>query len=325
MMDLAIDRRGFVGGGVILMAAGRSWAAEPWPAKPVRWVVPYPAGAFTDAAARVIGKRLGERLGQQFIIDNKTGAGSNIGTEIVAHAPPDGHTLLFVSTANVINPSLYKTLPFDFRRDIVPVAGLVRMPQLIVVNPQVPARTTAEFIAYCKANPGKVNMASAGIGTGNHLAGEIFQSMTGTKLTHVPYRGTAPAMADLIAGQVQVIFDNVATSLEHVRAGKIRAIATTTLTRLAVLPDVPPVADTVAGYEAISFYGVGAPAGTPPEIVGKLNREVNLAMADPEIAAFFTGLGTIAATGSAADFGRLMDAEGAKWAAAVKASGASLE
>lgn len=324
-MDMAIDRRGFVGGGVILMAAGRSWAAEPWPTKPVRWVVPYPAGAFTDAAARVIGKRLGERLGQQFVIDNKTGAGSNIGTEIVAHAPPDGHTLLFVSTANVINTSLYKTLPFDFRRDIVPVAGLVRMPQLIVVNPRVPARTTAEFIAWCKANPGKVNMASAGIGTGNHLAGEIFQSMTGTKLTHVPYRGTAPAMADLIAGQVQVIFDNVATSLEHVRAGKIRAIATTTLTRLAVLPDVPPVADTVPGYEAISFYGVGAPAGTPAEIVDKLNREINLAMADPEIAAFFNGLGTIVATGSAVDFGRLMDAEGAKWATAVKTSGAALE
>jgi tripartite-type tricarboxylate transporter receptor subunit TctC len=325
MMDLAVDRRGFFSGGAILMAAGRSWAAEPWPSKPVRWVVPYPAGAFTDAAARVIGKRLGERLGQQFVVDNKTGAGSNIGTEIVAHAPADGYTLLFVSTANVINTSLYRSLPFDFRRDIVPVAGLVRMPQLIVVNPAVPAKTTAEFIAYCKANPGKVNMASAGIGTGNHLAGEIFQSMTGIKLTHVPYRGTAPAMADLIAGQVQVIFDNVATSLEHVRSGKIRAIATTTSTRLPVLPDVPPVADTVPGYEAISFYGVGAPAGTPAEIVDKLNREINLAMADPQIAAFFDNLGTIGAAGTPADFGRLMDQEGAKWAAAVKTSGASLE
>ena len=262
-----------------------------------------------------------KQLGQQFIIDNKTSADSNIGTEIVAHAPADGHALLLVGTANVINTSLYKTLPFDFRLDIVPVAGLVRMPQLIVVNPAVPAKTTAEFIAYCKANPGKVNMASAGIGTGNHLAGEIFQSMTGTKLTHVPYRGTAPAMADLIAGQVQVIFDNVATSLEHVRAGRIRAIATTTLTRLAVLPDVPPVADMVPGYEAISFYGAGVPAGTPAEIVNKLSREIYLAMADPEIAAFFNGLGTIGAT----DFGSLMDAEGAEWTAPVKACGASLE
>jgi len=323
-MELAVDRRGFVCGGVIL-AAGRAWAADPYPSRPVRWVVPYPAGAFTDAAARVIGKRLGERLGQQFVIDNRTGAGSNIGTEIVANAPADGHTLLFISTANVINTSLYKILPFDFRRDIVPVAGLVRMPQLIVVNPAVPAATTAEFIAYCKANPGRVNMASAGIGTGNHLAGEIFQSMTGTKLTHVPYRGTAPAMADLIAGQVQVIFDNVATSIEHVRAGKIRAIATTTLTRLPVLPDVPPVAETVPGYEAISFYGVGAPTGTPWEIVDKLNREINLAMADREIERFFVGLGTIIAIGSPTDFGRLMDAEGAKWAAAVKTSGATLE
>ena len=323
-MELAIDRRAFVSGGLIL-AAGRAWGADPWPNKPVRWVVPYPAGAFTDAAARVIGKRLGERLGQQFVIDNKTGAGSNIGTEIVANAPADGHTLLFISTANVINTSLYKSLPFDFRRDIVAVAGLVRMPQLIVVNPVVPATTTAQFIAYCKANPGKVNMASAGIGTGNHLAGEIFQSMTGTKLTHVPYRGTAPAMADLIAGQVQVIFDNVATSIEHIRAGKIRAIATTTRERLPLLPDVPPVADTVPGYEAISFYGVGVPKGTSPEIVDKLNREINLAMADPEIARFFAALGTIPATGSPEDFGRLMDVEGAKWAAAVKATGASLE
>jgi len=323
-MELAIDRRAFVSGGVIL-AAGRAWGADPWPNKPVRWVVPYPAGAFTDAAARVIGKRLGERLGQQFVIDNKTGAGSNIGTEIVANAPADGHTLLFISTANVINTSLYKSLPFDFRRDIVAVAGLVRMPQLIVVNPVVPATTTAQFIAYCKANPGKVNMASAGIGTGNHLAGEIFQSMTGTKLTHVPYRGTAPAMADLIAGQVQVIFDNVATSIEHIRAGKIRAIATTTRERLPLLPDVPPVADTVPGYEAISFYGVGVPKGTSPEIVDKLNREINLAMADPEIARFFAALGTIPATGSPEDFGRLMDVEGAKWATAVKATGASLE
>ena len=321
-----MKRRVFVASSLAAAGVGRmAGAAEPYPSKPVRWVVPYPAGAFTDAAARVIGKRLGEWLGQQFVIDNKTGAGSNIGTEIVANAPPDGYTLLFISTANVINTSLYKTLPFDFRRDIVPVAGLVRMPQLIVVNPAVPAKTTAEFIAYLKANPGKVNMASAGLGTGNHLAGEIFQSMTGTKMTHVPYRGTAPAMADLISGQVQVIFDNVATSLEHVRAGKIRAIATTTKERLPLLPDVPPVADTVPGYEAISFYGVGVPRGTPTEIVDRLNREINLALADPEIERFFLALGTLLAAGSPADFGRLMDTEGAKWAKAVKETGATLE
>jgi len=320
-----MQRRLFVSAGLGVLGARGASAAEPYPSKPVKWIVPYPAGAFTDAAARLIGERLSARLGQQFVIENKTGAGAIIGTEAVVNAPPDGYTLLFISTANVINTSLYKKLPFDFRRDILPVAGLVRMPQLIVVNPAVPARTTAEFIDYCKANPGKVNMASAGLGTGNHLAGEIFQSMTGTKLTHVPYRGTAPAMADLISGQVQVIFDNVATSLAHIRAGKIRAIATTTKTRLPLLPDVPPVADTLPGYEAISFYGIGVPKGTPAEIVDKLNREVNLAMADPKIEAFFTELGTLIALGSPAEFGALMDSEGDKWAAAVKAAGVSLD
>lgn len=320
-----MKRRLLVAAGLAALAGRGASAAEPYPAKPVKWVVPYPAGAFTDAAARLIGEKLSARLGQQFVIENKTGAGAIIGTEAVVNAPPDGYTLLFVSTANVINTSLYKKLPFDFRRDILPVAGLVRMPQLIVVNPAVPATTTAEFIAYCKANPGKVNMASAGLGTGNHLAGEIFQSMTGTKLTHVPYRGTAPAMADLIAGQVQVIFDNIATSLPHIRSGKIRAIATTTATRLPLLPDVPPVADTLPGYEAISFYGIGVPKGTPAEIVDRLNREVNLAMADPKIEAFFRELGTLIALGSPAEFGALMDSEGAKWAAAVKAAGVSLD
>lgn len=320
-----MQRRLFVSTSFGALAARGASAAEPYPSKPVKWVVPYPAGAFTDAAARLIGERLSARLGQQFVIENKTGAGAIIGTEAVVNAPPDGYTLLFISTANVINTSLYKKLPFDFRRDILPVAGLVRMPQLIVVNPAVPATTTAEFIAWCKANPGKVNMASAGLGTGNHLAGEIFQSMTGTKLTHVPYRGTAPAMADLISGQVQVIFDNVATSLAHIRAGKIRAIATTTRTRLPLLPDVPPVADTLPGYEAISFYGIGVPKGTPKEIVDKLNREVNLVMAEPRIEAFFTELGTLIALGNPAEFGALMDSEGDKWAAAVKAAGVSLD
>lgn len=320
-----MERRSFMAGGIAAFGVVPGLAAEPYPNKPVKWVVPYPAGAFTDAAARVIGERLTVRLGQQFVIENKTGAGAIIGTEAVVNAPPDGYTLLFISTANVINTALYKKLSFDFRKDILPVAGLVRMPQLIVVNPAVPAATTAEFIAYCKAHPGKINMASAGLGTGNHLAGEIFQSMTGTKFTHVPYRGTAPAMADLIAGQVQVIFDNVATSLPHVRSGKIRAIATTTLTRLPLLPEVPPVADAVPGYEAISFYGIGVPKGTSPEVIEKLNREVNLAMADPKIEAFFVELGTLITLGSAADFGRLMDAEGAKWAAAVKSAGVSLE
>lgn len=318
-------RRSFIAGGLVAAGIRDASAADTYPTKPVKWVVPYPAGAFTDAAARVIGQRLAARMGQQFVIDNKTGAGAIIGTEAVVNSAPDGYTLLFVSTANVINITLYKKLPFDFRMDIVPVAGLVLMPQLIVVNPALPVHTVAEFIAYCKANPGKINMASAGIGTGNHLAGEIFQSMTGVKLTHVPYRGTAPAMADLISDQVQVIFDNVATSIDQIRAGKIRALATTTRERLPLLPDVPPVADTVPGYEAVSFYGIGAPKGTPLEIVEKLNREVNLAMADPEIAAFFTKLGTIISLGTPADFATLMDREGAKWAAAVKSSGASLD
>lgn len=318
-------RRLFMGASLLALAAAPAGVAQSFPSKPIKWVVPYPPGAFTDAAARIIGEQLAPRLGQQVVIENKTGAGAIIGTETVVNAPPDGHTLLFVSTANVINTSLYKKLPFDFRKDIVPVAGLVRMPQLIVVNPNVPARTTAEFIAFCKQNPGKVNMASAGLGTGNHLAGEIFQSMTGTKLIHVPYRGTAPAMADLISGQVQVIFDNVATSLPHIRTGKIRAIATTTSFRLPLLPDVPPVSDTVPGYEAISFYGVGAPKGTPAAIVDRLNREINIVMTEPKVRAFFDDLGTLISVGSPQSFGELMDSEGAKWAAAVKSAGVSLD
>jgi tripartite-type tricarboxylate transporter receptor subunit TctC len=300
-------------------------AADAYPARNVRWIVPYPAGGFADAACRLIGQRLQQRLGQPFIIESKPGAGANIGTEAVAKSAPDGYTLLFVSTANAINTSLYKKLPFDFKRDITLVAGLVRMPQLIVVHPSVPAKTVPEFIAYAKAHPGELNMASAGVGTGNHLAGEIFQAMTGVKLTHVPYRGTAPAMNDLVGGQVQVIFDNIATSYEQIQAGKIRAIAATTTTRLPLLPDVPTVAETVPGYEAVSFYGIGVPRGTPQEIVDLLNREVNLALEDPVIQKTLLGLGTLLAPGSPQDFEKLMEVETARWASAVKASGASIE
>lgn len=307
-----------------LFAATGASAAD-YPNRTVRLIVPYPAGGFADAICRLIGQRLQQRLGQPFIVESKPGAGANIGTEAVAKSPPDGYTLLFVSTANAINTSLYKKLAFNFKQDITLVAAFVRMPQLIVVNPAVPVKTVREFIDYAKAHPGEINMASAGVGTGNHLAGEIFQAMTGVKFTHVPYRGTAPAMTDLIGGQVQVIFDNIATSYEHIQAGKIRAIAATTSTRLPLLPDVPTVAETVPGYEAVSFYGLGAPKGTPPEVVALLNKEVNLALEDPVIQKTLLGLGTLITPGSPQDFERLMESETERWASAVKASGASID
>jgi len=307
------------------LAVGAGAAADRYPDHPVRWIVPYPAGGTTDILARLVGQRLLERLGQQFIIENRPGGGNNIGTEFVVNAPPDGYTVLLVNPANGINVSLYPNLHFNFLTDIVPIAGLIRVPNVMEVNPTIPASTVSEFITYAKANPGKINMASAGIGTSVHLSGELFKAMTGVDLLHVPYRGAAPALTDMIGGQVHVMFDNLPSSISHLRSGKLRPLAVTTAIRSDVLPDVPTVAETVPGYEASAWFGIGAPKGTPAAIIDLLNREVNDALADPKLKARLVDLGGVPMPGSAADFGLLVKAETEKWAKVVKFSGAKVE
>ena len=307
------------------LAVGAGAAADRYPDHPVRWIVPYPAGGTTDILARLVGQRLLERLGQQFIIENRPGGGNNIGTEFVVNAPPDGYTVLLVNPANGINVSLYPNLHFNFLTDIVPIAGLIRVPNVMEVNPTIPASTVSEFITYAKANPGKINMASAGIGTSVHLSGELFKAMTGVDLLHVPYRGAAPALTDMIGGQVHVMFDNLPSSISHLRSGKLRPLAVTTAIRSDVLPDVPTVAETVPGYEASAWFGIGAPKGTPAAIINLLNREVNDALADPKLKARLVDLGGVPMPGSAADFGLLVKAETEKWAKVVKFSGAKVE
>ena len=300
-------------------------AALDYPTRPVRWVVGYPAGGSTDIVARLVGQYLSEKLGQQFIVENKPGAGNNIATEAVINAPPDGYTLLFVNPANGINASLYKKLSFNFVRDIAPVAGITRVPNVMEVNPNVPAKTVAEFIAYAKANPNKVNMASSGNGTSVHLSGELFMAMTGVKLTHVPYRGSAPALTDMIAGQVQVLFDNLPSSIHHVTGGKLRALAVTTEQRSPVLPDVPTVAETVPGYEASAWFGMGAPKGTPPEVIAVLNKTINEALADPNIKARLAEMGGMHMGGTPAEFGKIIVDETEKWRKVVEFAGASVD
>jgi len=302
-----------------------SAAALDYPTRPVRWVVPYTPGGGTDITARIMAQWLSERLGQQFVIENKPGAGNNIGTETVVHSPPDGYTLLLVNPANAINATLYPKLSFNFLRDIVPVGGVMRVPNVMEVNPDVPAKTVAEFIAYAKANPGKVNWATSGNDTSVHLSGELFKLMTGVQMANIPYKGSAPALTDLIAGTVQVIFDNMPPSLPHIRSGKLRALAVTTAMRSDALPDVPTVAETVPGYEASAFYGMGVPKGTPPEIIDKLNNEINAALADPNVKARLADLGGMLIPGSPADFGKLVAAETEKWAKVIKDGGVSLE
>ena len=289
---------------IAVLGASTSAVADDYPARPIKWVVGYPAGGTTDILARLIGQWLSEHLGAQVIIENRPGAGNNIGTEAVINAPPDGYTVLLVNPANGINASLYRKLNFDFIRDIAPVAGLTRVPNVMEVNPAVPAKTVQEFIDYAKANPGKINWASSGNGTSVHLSGEMFKMMTGVDLLHVPYRGAAPALTDLISGQVQVMFDNMPSSIEHIRAGKLRALGVTTAKRSPALPDVPTVADTVPGYEASAWFGMGAPKGTPPEVVNKLNKAINAALADPNIQARLADLGGIVMAGTPADFGK---------------------
>jgi tripartite-type tricarboxylate transporter receptor subunit TctC len=300
-------------------------SALDYPTRPVKWIVPYPPAGTTDILARLVGQYLSDTLGQQFVIENKPGAGNNIGTEAVVNAPPDGYTVLLVNPAHGINASLYKRLPFNFIRDIQPVGGLIRVPNVMEVTASFPAKTVAEFVAYAKANPGKVNMASSGNGTSVHLSGELFMAMTGVKMTHVPYRGAGPALIDLIAGTVDVLFDNLPSSIEHIRGGKLRALAVTTDKRADTLPDVPTVADTVPGYEASAWFGMGVPKGTPPEIIDKLNKALNQALADPKMKARLAELGGASIGGTPQDFGKVIAAETEKWRKVVEFSGASVE
>src|SRR3954451_22982234 len=268
--------------GLASIAFAATGQAADFPTHPVHWVVGYPPGGTTDIVARLVGHWLSERLGQQFIIENKPGAGNNIATEAAINAPPDGYTVFLVNPANAINATLYRKLSFNFMRDALPVGGIMRVPNVMEVNPAVPARTVAEFIAYAKANPGKINWASSGNGTSVHLSGELFKMMTGVDLTHVPYRGSAPALTDMISGTVQVMFDNMPSSLPHIQGGKLRALAVTTAQRSEALPDVPTVAETVPGYEASAFFGMSVPKGTPADVVERLNKEIHAALADPK-------------------------------------------
>ena len=310
---------------VSCVGIGCAAAAEVYPARSVRWIVPYPPAGTTDILARIMAQRLTERLGHQVVVDNRPGAANNIGTELVVKAAPDGYTVLLVNPANAINATLYPNLSFNFLRDLAPVAGLVRVPNVMEVTVSLPAKTVAEFIAYAKANPGKVILASSGSGTSVHLSGELFKSMTGVDLTHVPYKGAGPALIDLIGGQTQVMFDNLPSSIEYIKAGKLRALGVTTQRRSAALPDVPTVADTVPGYEASAWFGVAAPKGTPAEIVNKLNREINDTLAEPKIKARLAELGGDSIAGSPADFWKLHTMETEKWAKVVKSSGAKVE
>ncbi|MBN9585088.1 MAG: MFS transporter [Afipia sp. 62-7] len=300
-------------------------SADDYPSRPVKWVVGYPAGGATDILARLIGQRLSERLGQQFVIENKPGAGNNVGTESVVNADPDGYTVLLVNPANGINASLYTKLSFNFIRDIAPVAGITRVPNVMIVPKDFPAKTVAEFIAYAKANPGKVNMASSGNGTSIHLSGELFKAMTGVDMQHVPYRGSAPAVTDMIGNRVQVMFDNMPSCIGHIKAGTLRALAVTTEARSAELPDVPTVAETVKGYEASAWFGMGAPAKTPKPIIDKLNKEINAILAEPAIKKRLAELGGVPLTGPPEAFGKIIQSETDKWEKVVKFAGARVD
>jgi tripartite-type tricarboxylate transporter receptor subunit TctC len=308
-----------------LPAAARIARAQSYPARSVRIVIGYTPGGSADITARLLGQWLSERLGQPFVVESRPGGGTNIATEAVVRAPPDGYTLLLVAPANAINATLYEKLNYDFIRDMAPVAGLNRFPNVMEVNPAVPAKTVPEFIAYAKANPGKINYASSGNGSTIHMSAELFKMMAGVDLVHVPYRGSAPALTDMLGGQVQVMFDNLPTSIEHIRAGKLRPLAITSATRSELIPDVPTVADFVPGYESSAWYGVGAPKGTPAEIIDKLNKEVNAALADPKAKARIAEMGATLITGSPADFGKLVADETEKWGKVVKFSGAKAD
>jgi tripartite-type tricarboxylate transporter receptor subunit TctC len=302
-------------------AAIGSAAALDYPTRPVRWVVGFAPGGANDILARLIGQRLSERLGQPFVIENKPGAGGNIGAETVINAEPDGYTVLLVNPSNFINTSLYANLKFNFPRDVAPVASFIRVPNVMTVGKDVQAKTVAEFIAYARANPGKINMASAGTGTSTHLSGEMFMSMAGIKMQHVPYRGAGPAVSDMLGGQVQLIFDSMPSIIPHIRSGALRALAVTTATRSSQLPDTPAVGETVPGYEASALFGMAAPKNTPKDIVDKLNSEINAVLAEPEIQKRLVELGSDPVSGTPEAFGALIAAETEKWKKVIEGAG----
>jgi tripartite-type tricarboxylate transporter receptor subunit TctC len=318
---MTICRRRFLHlttGAAAMPAVSRIARADTYPSRPVHLIVFYAAGGGNDIIARLMGQWLSQRLGQSFIIENRPGGGGNLGTEYVVHAAPDGYTLLLSSTANTVNSSLYSNLDFDFVRDIAPVASISYEPNIMVVNPSVPAKTIPEFIAYAKANPGKINFGSAGIGSSQHMSGELFKMMAGIDMTHVPFRGTAPALTSLLGGQVQVMFASMPATLEYVRADKLRALGVTIAKRSDVLPDVPSISEFLPGFDAEVYYGVGAPKGTPPAIVDTLNKEINAGLADPQLKARLVELGSMVLPGSPADFGKFITNETEKWAKVVK-------
>ena len=305
----------------VACAISQSAFALDYPTKPVRLIVGVAPGGANDTVARMVAQTLSERLGQPVVVENRPGAGGNIGLEAVVNAPPDGHTLLFATSANALSVAFYDKANVNFARDIAPVTSLVRGPLIMEVNPSFPAKTIPEFIAYAKANPGKINMASAGIGNTTHVAGELFMMLTGTKFTHVPYRGGAPAVTDLISGQVQVYFDGISASLDHVRSGRLRALGVTTAERADVLPDVPSIAEFVPGYEAGGWYGIGVPKNVPAEVVDKLNREINASLADPKLKTRLADLGYATSGSSPAEFGSMIAREIEKWAKVIKFAG----
>ncbi|HEY4405952.1 MAG TPA: tripartite tricarboxylate transporter substrate binding protein [Xanthobacteraceae bacterium] len=325
MQRMKLSRRQVVqlAAGAVALPAVRIARADTYPARPVRIMVGFPPGITPDIAARLVAQRLSEQLGQQFIVENRTGAAGNIATELVAKAQPDGHTLLLTTFANAVNATLYDNLSFNFIRDIAPVAGIIRGPLVLEVNPAVPAKTVPELIAYAKANPGKLNMASAGDGTPQHVAGELFKIMTGIDMVHVPYRGSP--LPDVLSGQVQVIFNPIPTSMGYIREGRLRALAVTGATRSQALADVPTVAEFVQGYEAGSWYGIGAPKSTPPQVVEKLNNVINASLADPAIQARFADLGAEPMQMTSAGFGKFIADETAKWGKVVKVANIKLD
>ena len=320
---MKISRRKFLhlaAGSGALPVLSRTARAQAYPSRPVHIIVPYAAAGPNDIVARVVSQWLSERLGQPFVIENRPGAGTNIGTEMVVHAPPDGYTVLVVSSSHAINATLYDKLNFSFVRDIAPVASIMRVPNVMLVNPAFPARSVREFIDYGRANPGKLNFASSGIGASNHMSGELFKAMTGLDMTHVPYRSSGPALTDLISGQVQVMFDAMSSSVEHIRAGRLRPLGVTTATKADALPEVPVVAEVVPGYEVSNWFGFGMPRSTPADVVTAFNKAVNEALADPKLKARLAELGGILMPGSPADFGKLIAEETEKWGKVIRSA-----
>jgi len=320
---MKLPRRNFLhlaAGAAALPTASRVAWAQAYPTRPVHWIVSFAAGGANDIVARIVGQYLSDHLGQQFIIENRSGAGGNVGMQSVLSSVPDGYTIAFVGPNYAINPTLYEKLPFNFIRDSAPVAGLIRLANVMAVHPAVPANNVAEFIAYAKANPGKINYASGGVGTSPHLSGELLKMMTGINLVHVPYRAAASAYPDLMAGQVQMLFDNIPSSIGHIKTGKVRALGVTAPKRVAAIPDVPTIGETVPGYEVSIWYGIAAPRGTPSEIVGKLNQAVNAVLADPKLQARLAELGGEPMPMAPAEFGKLVAEETEKWAKVIRAA-----